>query len=153
MVDHDDPFKGMVDDREDDSTGDELEFALNQLLEARPDLVPENLDADGLVDFDREVAANKSRPLSLDEIVNKYLPQPVEIVPDGSSDEDEVLEEPISPLSRNEIDEAIEILNRLTRFTTDLDLDPLLLKVSIKINQRRLDRMKQSSFSDFLKRQ
>ena len=51
--DHDDPFKRIVDDGEDDSAADELEFDLNQLCEARPDLAPENLDADGLVDFDR----------------------------------------------------------------------------------------------------
>ena len=91
--------------------------------------------------------------MPVDEIVNEYLPQLVETVEDGSSDEDEVPDEPISPPSRNEVDEAIEILNRLTLFTTDLDLDPLLLKVSNKINQRRLDRMKQSSVSDFLKKQ
>ena len=54
MDDHDDSFKGMVDDGEDDSTVDELEFDLNQLPEARPDLAPGNLDADGLVDFDRD---------------------------------------------------------------------------------------------------
>ena len=47
---------------------------------------PENLDADGLVDFDREVANNESRPLSADEIVNKYLPLPNETVEDGSSE-------------------------------------------------------------------
>ena len=89
MDDHDDPFKGMVDDGEDDSAVDKLEFDLNQLREARPDVAPENLDADGLVDFDREVATNESRPLSVDEIVNEYLPQPVETVEDGSSNEDE----------------------------------------------------------------
>ena len=113
----------------DDSAVEELEFDLNQLREARPDLAPENLDRDGLVDSYREVATNESRPLSVDEIVNEYLPQPVETVEDGSSDEDEVPDEPISPPSRNEVDEAIEILNRLTLFTTDLDLDPLPLKV------------------------
>ena len=63
-----------------------------------------------------------------------------------------VTNEPILPPSRYEIDEAIEILNRLTVFTTDLDLDPLLLKVSNKINQQKLDRMKQSSISDFFKK-
>ena len=67
--------------------------------------------------------------MSIDEIVTKYLPQPVETVEDGSSDGDEVPDVSISPPLRNEIDEAIEILNRLTLFTTDLDLDPLLLKV------------------------
>ena len=126
MDDHDDPFKGMV---HVDSAVDELDFDLNQLCQTRPNLAPENLDADGLLDFDREVATNESRPLSVDEIVNEYLPQPVETVEDRCSDEDEVPEEPISPPSRNEVDEAIEILNRLTLFTKDLDLDPLPLKV------------------------
>ena len=151
--DYDDPFKGMVDDGEEDSAVDKLEFDLHQLHGARPDLAPENLDADGLIDFDREVVTNKSRPLSVDEIVNKYLPQSVEIVEDHNSDKDEVSNEPISPPSQNEVDEAIEILNGSTLFTTDLNLNPLLLKVSNKINQRRLGRMKQSSVSDFKKKQ
>ena len=122
----------MVDDGDDDSAVDKLECDLNQLCEARPDLAPENLDADGLVDFDKEVATNESRPFSVDETVKEYLPHPVETVEDGSSDEDEVPDEPISPPSRNEVDEAIEILNRLTLFTTDLDLDSLLLKSQTK---------------------
>ena len=50
-VDHVDPFKMMVDDGEDDSAVYELKFDLNQLREARPDLGPENLDADGLIDL------------------------------------------------------------------------------------------------------
>ena len=116
-------------------------------------MAPENLDADSLVDFDREVATNESQPLSVNEIVNEYLSQPVETVEYISSDEDEFPDEPISPPSRNEVDGAIEILNRLTLFTTDLELDPLLLKVSNKINQRRLDRMKQSSLTDFFQKQ
>ena len=56
----DDPFKVIVDDGEDDSAVDKLEFDLNQLRKARPDLAPENLDADGLFDFNREVAINES---------------------------------------------------------------------------------------------
>ena len=136
MDDHDDPFKRMVDDGENYIAVDELEFKLNQLREAKPDLAPENLDVDGLVDFDREVVTNESRSLSFNKAVNKYLPQTVETIEDGSSDEDDVSDEPISSPSQK-VDEAIEILNRLTLFTTDLDLDPLLLKVSNKINQRR----------------
>ena len=152
MDDHDDPFKGILNEGQDDSAVEELQLDLNQLRAARPDLAPENLDADGLVDFDREVTTNEFRPLSVDEIVNEYLPQPVETAEDSSSDEDEVPDEHISPPSRNEVDEAIETLNRSTLFTTDLDLDPLLLKVSNKINQRRLCRIKQSSIIDFFKK-
>ena len=71
MDDHDDPFNGMVDDGDDDSAVDKLECDLNQLCKASPGLAPENLDADGLVDFDREVATNKSLPLPVDGIVTK----------------------------------------------------------------------------------
>ena len=151
MDDHDDPFKRMVDDGENYIAVDELEFKLNQLREAKPDLALENLDVDGLVDFDREVVTNESRSLSFNKAVNKYLPQTVETIEDGSSDEDDVSDEPISSPSQK-VDEAIEILNRLTLFTTDLDLDPLLLKVSNKINQRILDRIKQSSINDVFKK-
>ena len=149
MDDYDDAFKGMVDDGEDGSVADEIESDLNQV---RPDLASQNLDADGLVDFDREVATNKPRPLSVDETVNKYLPQPVETIEHGRSEEDEVPNEPKSPPSRNETNKTTEILDRLTLVKTDLDLDPLLLKVSIKINQKRLDKMKLSFISDFFKK-
>ena len=148
---HDDPFKRMVDDGENYIAADELEFKLNQLREAKPDVAPENLDADGLVDFDREVVTNESRSLSANKAVNEYLRQTVETIEDGSNDEDEVSDEPIPSPSRK-VDEAIERLNRLTLFTTDLDLDPLILKVSNKINQRILDRIKQSSIDDAFKR-
>ena len=82
MDDHDDPFKGMVDNGEDESAVDELEYDLNRLHEARPDLAPENLDVDGLVDFDREVATNESRPLSFGEILTNtfhYLLKPLKM--------------------------------------------------------------------------
>ena len=149
---HDDPFKGVVDDGEDDSAVGELEFDMNQLRKARPDLAPENLDADGPFDFNTEVATSEYRPLSVAEIVREHLPQSVETVVDGSSDEDEVSDEPISPPSRNEVDEAIEILYRLTVITTDLDLDPLLLKFPNKMNKKRLNSMKQSSVSNYFKK-
>ena len=69
MDDHNDLLKGMVDDGDDKKAVDELECDLNQICKARSDLAPENLDADGLDDFDREVATNESRPLSVDEFV------------------------------------------------------------------------------------
>ena len=42
IEDHDEPFKGMVDEGEDDSAVDELEFDLYQLREATPSLAFEN---------------------------------------------------------------------------------------------------------------
>ena len=75
--------------------------------------------------------------MSVDEIVNEYLAQPVETVEDGNSDQDQVSDKPASPPLRNEIDEAIEILNRLTLFTTNLDLDTLLTSESLKQNKSK----------------
>ena len=103
-----------MDDAEDESAAEELELNLNQLCVTRPDLAPENLDADGLM-----MATNESQPSSVDEIVKEYLPQPSGTVENISSNKDEVLDTPISPLSRNEVDGTIEIATRLTLFTTD----------------------------------
>ena len=89
----------------------------------------------------------------IDEIVKKYLPQPAETVENINSSKDEAPDVPNSPPSRNEVDGAIEIRSRLTLFARDSELDPLLQKVSNKINQRRLDKMKQSSMTDFFPKQ
>ena len=71
MDDPDDTFKVMVHYGEDESA-------------------PENLDADGLVDFDRQVVTNEYPPSSVNKVVKEYLSQPAETVQDGSSDGDEV---------------------------------------------------------------
>ena len=147
--DHHDPFEEIVDNGEDGNAIEELEFDLNHFRKTRPDLAPENPDPDWLVDFDRDVATNEFRALSVDEIVKEYLPQPAEGAENICSEKDEVLNEPISPSSRNKVDGAIEILSRLTLFTTDSELDPLLQKVSHRINQIILDKMKQSSLNFF----
>ena len=147
--DHDDPFKEMVDDAEDDRAAEEeddaveeLQFDLDRLRKTRPDLASEDLNADTLIDFDIEVVTYESQPLSIDEIVNEYLPQPVKNhdLEDISSDEDDFPDDPISPPTQNEVDEAVEVLNKLALFTADSELDPLLLKVSNQINQRRFER-------------
>lgn len=154
----DDPFKDMINDAEDESADgeeneaiDELQFDLDQLRKVRPDMAPEDLDADSLVDFDIQVTSNESRPLSVAEIVSDY--QAVEIV-DASSDEDECPEDddPVLPPSQNEIEGAIETLKKLTLFSNDSELDPLVLIMSKKINQRRLNQMKQSSITDFFEK-
>ena len=77
MNDHDNPFKEIMDDGEDGSAAEDLEFDLNQLRETRLYLAPENLDGDGLVDL---VATKKSPPLPFDEIVQECLPQPAQTV-------------------------------------------------------------------------
>ena len=104
MNDHDDPFKEIMDNDMDDSAVEELKFDLNQLRNTRPDLAPKNLDADGLVDFDRDVATKESRPLSVDEIVKDYLSQTTETFENMSSNENEVPDKPISTPSQTKVD-------------------------------------------------
>ena len=72
MDDHDDPFKGMVEDGKDNSAVDELEFDLNQFGRDRPDLAPENVNADGLIDFDRDVAMNLDHCLLTKLLTNTF---------------------------------------------------------------------------------
>ena len=101
----------------DESAVEELEFDLNENHETRPDLTPKSLDADGLFDFDGDLASNKLWNCG-----------------NISSDEDEFSDESILPLSQTEVDGAIENLSKLTLFTTDWKLDPLLHEVFNKIN-------------------
>ena len=65
MDDHDKPFKEMVGD----SAVGELKLDLNQLCKATPDLAPKNLDTDGLVDSDRELATNVCLQFSVDVLL------------------------------------------------------------------------------------
>ena len=118
----------MVDDGLGDSAVDELEFDLNHLREARPDLAPENLIQTGSL-----ILIDRYRPTNLDHCLLRKLlkntfhdllkPLKMAVVTRMSFPT-----QPISPPSRNKVDEAIEILNRITLSTADLDLDPLLLK-------------------------
>ena len=108
MKDHDDPFKEIMDDGEDDSAVEELESDLNQLRETRLDLVPEKLTL-----MDSLILTEMWRPTNLGhcltEIVTEYLAQPAETVENISINKDEVPDEPMSPPSRNEVDGAFEI--------------------------------------------
>ena len=58
MNNHDDPFKEIMDDAEDDCCR-RVSVWTESTWRTRSDLASENLDADGLVDFDRDVATNE----------------------------------------------------------------------------------------------
>ena len=76
--------------------------------------------------------------MSVAEIVSDY--QAVEIV-DASSDEDECPEDddPVLPPSQNEIEGAIETLKKLTLFSNDSELDPLVLIMSKKNQSKKVE--------------
>ena len=49
------------------------------------------------------------------------------------------------------IEEAIEVMSRLSLFSSDLQLDPLMLDISSRINKKRYESMKQTLIIDFFK--
>ena len=100
-------LKKIMGNAEDGSSVEELEFDLNLFRETRP-----NLDADGTVDLDRDMATNKSWSLSVDETVKEYLPQLAKNVEKINSNKNKVSNEPILPPSRNEVEKTMQILSR-----------------------------------------
>ena len=74
MNEDNDPFEEMLnDDGDNDDALGELKFNLNQPRKVSPDLTPEDLYADELIDFYAEVATNQSRPLSVKALFLNFL--------------------------------------------------------------------------------
>ena len=74
MNEDNDPFEEMLnDDGDNDDALGELKINLNQPREVSPDLTPEDLYADELIDFYAEVATNQSRPLSDKTVFLNFL--------------------------------------------------------------------------------
>ena len=79
---------------------------------------------------------NQSWPLSVEQIVSEFSEQPTEVITDGDNEnEDEESDEQTAHPWRNEADETIKTLNRLSLFTDDLGFDPLISKPIRIINQ------------------
>ena len=121
---------------------------LRKLFNMKASRHPKDLD---FVDFDLKLMTNESRLLSVTEIVNEY--QKVEIVDvDASSDDDKddcPNDDPVSPPSQFEVEDAIETPKKLTLFETDPKFDTLLSQMSVKIHHRRLVNRRQTKIMDF----
>ena len=64
MGESDDTFKGIP--KGDHAIGG-LEFDLNQLHEANPELAPDDLHSDGLIDIGADLATNNAQPSTVEE--------------------------------------------------------------------------------------
>lgn len=142
----DDPFRSLSTDV-DDSIG-ELEFDLDQLRQINHELAPDDLDAAGLIGFDTDVATNSSQPLTVEEIVNEVT-EVCNDEPSAECDEDEEESQAVTCPSRNEVDEAVEILSTLTLFSEDTELASLVTKLERKIAQNQHQQLRQSTIHDF----
>ena len=90
--------------------------------------------------------------MSVEEIFSECSEQPAEVITDvDDENEDEESEEQITHPSRNDVDEAIETLNRLSLFVQDSRFHPLISKLTRIINQERRGKMRQSSINNFFK--
>lgn len=161
MDENDDPFKDTEidqsdsdDENEETNVVDDLNQDLDRLRKIRPDIAPDDLDVESFIDIDFNVVTNESRPLSVKEIVDTYKNPEVEVI-DGSSSDDESTEcpddEPIPPPSQNEIDEAIDILKKMTLFESS-NVIPLIQKISEEISKKRQQKMKQATIKDFFEK-
>jgi len=162
MDENDDPFKDTESDKSDsddenDETNvvDDLNQDLARLRKIRPDIAPDDLDVESFIDIDFNVVTNESRPLSIKEIVDMYKDPEVEVIDDNSSDDERAEcpdDEPISPPSQNEIDDAIETLKKLTLFESSHVIPPLIQKIYEEISKERNQRRKQSTIKDFFEK-
>ena len=66
--------------------------------------------------------------------MSEFSEQPAEIITDEDDENEEEYDEQITHPWRNEPDETIKTLNRLSLFTKDLGFDPLISKPAGIIN-------------------
>ena len=79
------------------------------------------------------LGTKQSRP-SVEEIISEFSGQPAEVITDGDN-KNEKSDKKIAYSLRNEVDETIKTLNRLSLFRKDLDFDPLISKPTHIIKQ------------------
>ena len=83
-----------------------------------------------------------------------FLNKIAEVATDRDDEnEDEEPDKQIAHPSRNEVDDGIKTLNRLSLFTEDSGFDHLIIKLPRIINQGRRDKMWQLSINNFFKQQ
>ena len=85
----------------------------------------------------KDIAAKFNVPGSTLSTWKKNKEKIFEAVAEVDDDDEEESTALVSCPSRNEVDEAMEILSKLCSFTTDTEMDPLVTKLGRKINQRR----------------
>ena len=79
------------------------------------------------------LGTKQSRP-SVEQIISEFSGQPAEVITDGDNKNEESDKKIVYSL-RNEVDETIKTLNRLSLFIDDLGFDPLISKPTRRINQ------------------
>ena len=93
------------------------------------------------------LGTNQFWPWSVEEVGSEYSEKPAEVITDRNEESDLQIAHP----SRNEADETIETLSKLSLFTKDASFDPLISKLTHIINRGKRDKIRQSSVVNFFK--
>ena len=134
--DDDDPFKSLQED-------------LEKLHELDNDAIQPNLSAESFADLDCEVATSGSFSND-DDIIVEVIEGENEESEDDQDDEESM---PPTHPSTNEVEDALETLQKLPIFSTRRDkIRSLVLNMESLLVREQIDDLKQSVVTDFFKR-
>ena len=134
--DDDDPFKSLQED-------------LEKLHELDNDAIQPNLSAESFADLDSEVVTSASFSND-DDIIAEVIEGENEESEDDQDDEESM---PPTHPSTNEVEDALETLQKLSIFSTRRDeIRSLVLNMESLLVREQIDDLKQSVVIDFFKR-
>ena len=139
IADSDDPFK-------------DLQESLDDLREADPSLVPNDLSANDLVTLDDEVIATAPQ-ISNEDIIDEFRKsQDDEAEDDGSDMEDDSFDIVVEKPSRSKVECSIDVLKDLAMCCEKgNEMQMLLSKFEKMYNEDRVASLKQKDITDFFK--
>ena len=139
IADSDDPFK-------------DLQESLDDLREADPSLVPNDLSANDLVTLDDEVIATAPQ-ISNEDIIDEFRKsQDDEAEDDGSDMEDDSFDIVVEKPSRSKVECSMDVLKDLAMCCEKgNEMQMLLSKFEKMYNEDRVTSLKQKDITDFFK--
>ena len=125
VADDDDPFDMLVEE-------------IDNLRERAPELAPENVTADTVIECDNDTATFDAAPLTDEDILSEVRQSTSSDFgeEEGEMDEEsvEIVDEPLTPPSQCELRQAIEVLNTFSFFTDSRQVDDLRQSTRIIAN-------------------
>ena len=106
---------------------------MNQLRELDPNLSPEEINASTLIDVDANISTDASKPLTVEEIIAEISGEGDQVIDDESEEVEESSSTEVTCPSRNDLDDAIDVLSKLSLFWNDEEIDGL---VTYKFEQK-----------------
>ena len=137
ISDDDDPFKTLAEE-------------INNLKERVPELAPENVTADIVVECDDDAATSEADPLTDEDILSEFnhsADANEEEEEEMDEDETVIVDEPPKPPTQCELRHAIGVLNTFSFFADDAHLD------NLRKSTRNISQIIDQSFSNAKRQQ